>query len=251
MKPRISYYVLLAVTAYAVFLIAYLPAQRVISWVELPKHISLHNVSGSVWNGRAASVLHRQQQFGTLTWRLKPLRLLLGKVGVKWKLRGADVFAKGKMNYHLDDSIELTSTRVIIPLKSLQKYSSRLPVILDGELQLDVKDAVIENSSIEALDGSVRLLSIRSISPVESDIGTFEALLALQDDIIVAKARDLDGPLKLSGQAQLKLDGSYQFSANVNLRTQASAALRDAIQQTGRPAANGSYTLQHNGRLWR
>lgn len=78
MKLRIlSIFGFLAV--FAVLLIATMPAKQVIYRINFPSDMGLYEVSGTIWEGRAASALVHNQILNNVTWDLSFWRLLTGQ----------------------------------------------------------------------------------------------------------------------------------------------------------------------------
>ncbi|MCW9089051.1 MAG: type II secretion system protein N, partial [Gammaproteobacteria bacterium] len=80
-------YGLLGLVAYGLFLLLLFPAHFAWSFAAEPlrqqlPQIEIAGVSGRLWQGEAVSVRYNSRQVGRLQWRLKPLSLLSGKLGL-------------------------------------------------------------------------------------------------------------------------------------------------------------------------
>lgn len=250
MKTSVLRYALLSIAAYSIFLIATLPASVVYGWLKPQLHfLSMQGISGSIWQGQATDIVYQQQSYGAIRWRLKPLRLLLGEFAVKWKLLDKTLTAKGKLDIHFDGDIRVYSTRIYIPLNKLQSVTRDIPVVVDAELRLELRQMWLRNQKPADVDATLRVLNLQSISPVVSEVGSFEATLQSEGQQLKARIKDIDGALQLQATAGIESDGRYQFSGQARLRPQADAALREGLQQIARPAQDGSIRLDYNGRF--
>ena len=72
---------------FVVFLIVKLPAAQVISRVQLPSEVTVHGVSGTIWNGHAASVSVQGLPIHDVNWQLAFLPLLTGTASLDVKDR--------------------------------------------------------------------------------------------------------------------------------------------------------------------
>jgi hypothetical protein len=64
---------------------------------------------------------------------------------------------------------------------------------------------------------------------------------------MIGTLRDLGGPLILSGQLQLRRDGSYELDGNIALRDASSADLQQVLNLLGPPDAAGRHALSFAG----
>ena len=73
------------IVAFLIFAIAYMPAIQVIGRVDLPKNVSISGVSGTLWTGKAQTIVVNGLPINNVNWELSPLALLIGKVSAHVK----------------------------------------------------------------------------------------------------------------------------------------------------------------------
>ena len=100
MKSKVSW-IIGGILAFLLFAIAYMPAVQVIGRLSLPNNVSISGVSGSLFSGKAQTVVVNSLPINNVKWELNPLHLLLGKVKLDLKagnIRDKNDRQKGKTN---------------------------------------------------------------------------------------------------------------------------------------------------------
>ena len=82
MKSKVVW-IIGGIIAFLVFAIAYMPAVHVISRIDLPKNVSISSVSGTLFSGKAQTIVVNGLPINNLKWTLSPLHILIGKVKVE------------------------------------------------------------------------------------------------------------------------------------------------------------------------
>lgn len=250
MKRSTLYYSLAAVLLYCLFLVSNLPASQAWQWFS-PKlqDVRLQGIEGTIWSGHAAQLTVRGIPLGKAAWRIFPLQLLLGHLAVKWHYQNGSGSGEGILRVAYNGDIRAGKTHMESDLTILRSLLPQMPVMLAGEVKLDITSAEIHQGMLTELTGGADWLGGRTVSPVESDIGSFHAVFSTQKQAIQAKLSDVSGPLSMQGILRLQPKGGYSFIADLKPRAGASAALLDALQQIARPSANGGFTLEYRGQL--
>ncbi len=93
MKKR--HYLLTAVIAYFVFLIATIPARPVIDLVNGSSPVTIQGVSGTLWNGKAYIVSFENIQLKKTEWSFNLWKLFIGSIAIDINSRfsGNDIAA--------------------------------------------------------------------------------------------------------------------------------------------------------------
>ncbi len=79
MKSKVSW-ILGGIVAFLLFAIANMPAVQVIGRVNLPSNVSLSGISGTLFNGKAQTVVANGLPINNVKWQLNPLYIFLGKI---------------------------------------------------------------------------------------------------------------------------------------------------------------------------
>lgn len=235
------------VAIFLILLLARLPAALITA--VLPPSVSVSSLQGSFWRGSAgyAQVQLQGKWFalGRVSWRIKPLGLLVGdaiEVKSDWGKQSIAAAAGASVNgdIHLSD-VALT-TRV-------DWIRDLIPLYIAGELKLTIVDAEIsadgvpsraegrivwENAAWQAQGGDVSL-------------GTYAIDLTTGANGISGDIVTLKGALELSGQ--FNLDGNrYAVKADLSGAAVRNEAFQQAIALMAVPTGSG-YRIDLSGTL--
>jgi hypothetical protein len=250
MKRRIGY-ALLAVCAYLGFLIAQLPAAQLYGRL-LPRTgapLQLYQVSGSVWDGRAAAAVVGKTRIDAPVWVWRPQALLLGRIeyGLTGRLDGAPVtsiIGRGPGNpFYADDA------RITLPLNDAVGFLGLRDVGLSGQFTIELRHLEVRAQKIAALDATLNIADAAFGPPVNVALGGAAMRLESSGDIIKGVLKDSGGPLQADGVLIYQPSGDYQFSLSLSARDPNDTQLRQALRFLGTPNAAGKVSLSRRGRI--
>ena len=133
-------------------LITIAPAALVPRILSVP-HVSLQSTQGTVWRGSAESSF-KDQHVGTLTWRIRPLALLTGKLTADLTLEGDGISLVGVALSQFD------TREIVINGKIGSRFVNVLTLAYDislsGELDVnDVKIGINDDGQLESVRGNL------------------------------------------------------------------------------------------------
>ena len=79
MKSKVSW-IIGGIIAFLLFAIAYMPAVHVIGRIALPSNVAVSGVSGTLFSGKAQTVVVNGLPINNVKWELSPLHMLIGKI---------------------------------------------------------------------------------------------------------------------------------------------------------------------------
>lgn len=236
---------LLAIVVFVGTLLARLPASALVPL--LPTGISCQEPSGTVWHGSCAQLRDGSFNLSGFSWTLHPVPLL--RLRLSAELNSEDPRAVGHTGVEItrDGQISVQGLSAQLPL---QGGLALFPRGLAGTVQIAVDGAQLQRQQLLALQGSIRVLQLRSESQ-SADLGSFELLFppAPAGSPIEGQLHDLGGPLSVSGQLRLMRGGGYDLSGSVAAREQASPELLQALQLLGPADPQGRRTFSLAGSL--
>lgn len=235
---------LLAVIVFLATLLARLPARLLVPL--LPAEVACDMPSGTVWHGACAQLHAPGLTLNAVSWTLHPSALLGLRLSAD--LTSDDPHAQGHAGIELSRGglIRVQALAAQLPLQDGLKL---FPRGLAGTVQVAVSLASVRHGELTALQGSVRVVQLRSNSQ-SADLGSFELQFpaASAGSPIVGQLRDLGGPLSVSGALRLTR-GAYDLSGWVAARDQASPELLQALQLLGPADAQGRRMFSLAGSL--
>jgi general secretion pathway protein N len=239
------------------FLIALFPAARAYHYVATPlakalPGLQLAGVDGSVWSGHVGMVVYRNASLGELHWQLSPLALLLGKARFDALLQSQDGYLQSQVSVPLaGGEVELADVEGQLPMSELAVMMSRLPVVLEGTLSLNLQRLALQaNGRPLDAEGSVIWHQAAVSAPQALSFGDLQLDLQGEGEgRLLGKIRDRGGPLSLNGTLRLSPDGGYVLSGTVAAAKGASEQLTKALGWLGKPDLQGRYRLNYSGRM--
>jgi general secretion pathway protein N len=233
---------ILGIAAYAVFLVATLPASVVARWIAMPGVLELAEARGTLWSGSARAVAGAAQ-LDTLRWRFEPARLAAGRLAFAVDGYGAGLEGHGRIDRGFG-ALEVRDLHVrgdaaalatFAPLAAGWQPDGRLtldaPAIAwdgreaRGTARLEWHDAAIALSSVRPL-GSYRVDARGEGGPVKVDVTT------------------LDGALRVTGKGTYTPAGSLTFGGEARAAPSAQAALDPLLNLMGPRRPDGARTLE-------
>ncbi|GLS27110.1 type II secretion system protein N [Marinibactrum halimedae] len=240
------------VVLFLVLVINRIPAQwGAFGFTRAVPGLSLSEVNGSLWNGKAGSAQLVVQgdvySLGQLEWKLSPFSLLTFNPCAHVSLGFQNQSTSGQICAG-KNSLELTDFELSLPAALAELW---FPMNLDGDFSLMISKGKLEGRQVKTLDGNLSWRGARYHDGQRwIDAGSFGATLV--DDSqggINAKVTDLGGPLLA------KLDANYNpilrpndmvgllVKGEVGARESAHPELKRVVpmfaQVVGEPSENG------------
>ena len=206
-------------------------------------------LSGTLWQGRASSLLVRGRDWGQLDWQLQPWPLIHGRTEVDAVLKGEGLDLLGRIDRAADRALNLSRVRGQLDAAWLAP-SLGLPLFIPtGQIELDLPLLQIDAEGRPlAVEGSALWRNAGFSGITRASLGELVLRLSGRDGSI-------DGQISHTGAADLALDGMLQmrgriYRMEVRLRPDpAKAELVKALQWVGQPMADGGRLLIIEGEV--
>ncbi|WP_308912010.1 type II secretion system protein N [Pseudokordiimonas caeni] len=227
---------LVGLAAFAVGLVACLPLSLFLPATG-QDGLGYTGTSGTVWQGgRVTGVRYKGVPVGTVDIEPSLGALLSGGIGGDIRVRGS--FLNGAGHVALSGELAAEDVALRATLAGL-----RLPLPLDGSLELaDFNTRIEDNRCIEA-SGSVRL-----VADLEGNAGLLPPLVGTatcEDGQIALRLQGAAGTTNLGLAAWISPTGSYRATADL---ATADADIRRLLPYMGFVAAGNSFKLDIKGR---
>ncbi len=229
--------IILGVVAFAAIVLARLPA----SWL-LPgsgASFSCASVEGSIWSGYCGGLKVNGAALGDLAWRLRPSRLLLGKLAAHIDIEHPPTTsARGDVEIGLGGTVVARNLTASLPLDPT--LLPGMPPTLSGTLHLDLSLArVTKKGVVSKLKGRIEADDLIDRSGYVTPLGSFAVTFPGGTPEPTGDLQDLGGPLAVSGKLVLTPQPGYALSGYVTPRASANQALVNTIEFLGSPDAQG------------
>jgi general secretion pathway protein N len=232
---RAIWITLFAVVAFAVIVLARLPA----SWVipSPPANISCTAVDGSIWSGTCAGLSVQGTSVGDVVWEVHPSQLLAGKLFAHVVLTRPSASARADVEVGLDKNITARNVQADLPLDPA--LIRQLPRNLRGSAHADLALARIEKGIVTQLQGRIEAYDLEERSGNVTKLGSYSLTFPGGSGDPTGQLRDLGGPLTVEGTVRLTREPGFDLQGFVTPHRDAPPELANEIQFLGSPDAQG------------
>ena len=237
-------------------LLALLPAATVLHFIPLPKDISITGVSGSIWQGRAASLTLQRYTAYQLEWQLAVVPLLKGELQVTVSAGQnpqSQLQLDGMLRARSASQWQAEQVKFSFPVALIASYQA-LPfqMKLQGRLRGYIAEAKPAVPWCQALDADLvwqqASIASRYLKPA-LELKEVEAKLSCAEGDLLATIRD---PQQVLGMdLSLRLDQQKQLFANGVLSPagELPKSVKQGLQFFAQPQKDGSYRVQFDTQL--
>jgi len=210
----------------------------------------LAGLSGSVWQGHAASMQVFGQDVGAIDWQLEAAPLLGGEVQARVRLAGTELQADGLFDRLSDGTLSVRDATFRVPAR-LAAPALDIPALqLLGNIDGKLTEARLKGVWVQQASGSLHWNDAAVAGAAQAQLGTLEATFSsAPDGSISGVARDLGGPLQLNGTFKVNA-GSFDADANLASRD-GNPQVIEALRYIGEPQADGTSHLIIHGQLFK
>jgi general secretion pathway protein N len=241
---RIAFSLLLFFIGLTLFLIATLPVRFGLQFLPDNIPIQITGAQGTIWNGEAANLHWQNQSLGRLTWKLHALPLFTAQLAADFTLAGDHLNAQGKAHIKMDQSIQLTDTRLHAELSALPIPKAHLLVTPEGALNAVIRNLVYAKNLVQTADADFFWNPARITSPVKYDLGELELKVTGNNAELTGKLDSRNGPIKVDGTLDLSPQGSLRADIQVSPTQTTPKELRDMLPMLGKPNNQGAIRLK-------
>jgi general secretion pathway protein N len=247
MKKR--HYLLTAVIAYFVFLIATIPAKPVIDLVNGSSPVTIQGVSGTLWNGKAYIVSFENIQLKKTEWSFNLWKLFIGSIAIDISSRfsGNDIVAQLGTSFTGRYFINDLSAKI-----SAQEMTAiaNIPIAqLDGMISLNIEHAQWKQGELPLATGEIQWTAAAITVAETASLGNISILLNETDELLTAEISNQGGDIKITGTAGLVPEADYTVDIKLLPTATANNNIKQSLGMFTQKQANGEYTLKKTGSL--
>jgi general secretion pathway protein N len=231
----------LAVLAFAIILIARLPA----SWVvpSPPSNIACVDTDGTIWSGECTGLTVQGQTVGDATWELRALPLLSGKVAGHIVLSRASDPKSAPAHAEADvetgfSGKNISARNVKADLSFDPAFMPQLHLPFAGSLHSELSQVQVKNGVITKVQGEVQVHDLHDRSD-DMDLGSYSLTFPGGSGEQTARLKDLGGPLAVEGSVRFTNEPGVVVDGLVTARPTAPQDLQNQLRILGTPDAQG------------
>jgi general secretion pathway protein N len=240
---------LAGVAAYLLILLLTVPADRAVELLE--RHavgLDLQSVSGSLFSGKAERMVIRGLGMGPVTWSLRPLPLLLGRLEYRFALNDPVFHGEGVVGTGLGGQVYLHDLQAQLQPDPLVNHFSPLPVQTSGGVRLLIASMELIEGFPRELSGQVDWTGARIVEPVALSLGHVEATVRSEANTLLGRMSGT-GETALSGEFSLTRDGDYRLDLLLTPGAEVSPDIVDGLKTFGQARPGGAYLITDSGRF--
>lgn len=247
---------LLALVAWAAFLVAYWPAGAALALAErqgwLPPEAGWAGASGSVWSGTLEEPAWQQWEAQRLSWSLQPAGLLQGQADLRFQGREAGADIQGQALLAPDGGVALRDVRLRLEAARLRHWAGEAmgPLALGGTFRGQVAHArIAPDGRILDLEGRLLWHGAAIEAPLAVPLGDLSGDFTGSDGRLEGRLQDHGGPLRLEAGVTVDPALQWHLEGRVGHSDEAPDALPQALRMLGQPDDDGLYPIALRGRL--
>ena len=248
---RSRHYIITGIIAYFVFLVATVPAAPVIGVFEGRIPVSINNVSGTLWNGRANAITtNRNVTLNNVEWSFLPWRLLLASVAISVNAEFNDKPLDARLSTGISGSLSVDDLNMKLDAADAASLVSLPLGELSGTFQLHIDNAYIEQGQVPRVNGTLTW-NQASITIAESaNLGNVSVLINEKDESpLSGSISNKGGHLALNGTFTTTAQGAYSLQLSMKPNASASSNLSSSIAMFARKQGNGEFIFNNKGNL--
>lgn len=249
MKKRV--YILTAVTAYFIFLIATIPAKPVTDMVNNNNSISIQGVSGTLWNGKAYAVtINKTIQLKKTEWSFTAWKLLIGQIAVKVNTR----FMNNNINTELGTSFTgryfVNKLNAKLSANDVAQLANIPLVQLSGLISLDIEHAQWKQGELPLASGQINWNDATITVADTASLGNVSIILGESEQrLLIADIKNQGGDIRINGTAKLVPEADYAVSIKLSPTPSANNNIKQSLGLFAKQQNNGDYLFENSGPL--
>lgn len=236
------------VVTWLVFLVATIPADRVLAYAPPIPGLGIGSVQGTLWSGQASHVVAKRVQLDNVRWRFRPLSMIVGRFefGLEGKLAGKPQRALAGKEFF--GSPYLDDVQVSIPAAEVLYRMGVNKISVGGQLLLDLDDVRFSPTGIPMFSGQVQWAPAEVEAPLVLSLGTATMTTQNNGDVTVGDLVANGGVLQVQAEVALEAGGAYRLDATIRENGEAPQAVTKFLT-TFAEYENGSYRLEWSDNL--
>ena len=249
MKKR--HYILTAVIAYFVLLIATIPAGPVIDLVNEHTPVTIQGVSGTVWSGKALLITTNNDiKINKTRWSFDLWKLFLGKVAVDVNAQFLDNDITAELGTSFLGRFFINDLYAKVTAEQAGQLANLPLVQLSGIISIDIESARWKQGELPLATGEIRWTDAAVTVADTASLGNVTIQLSeSEQQLLNADIKNQGGDIKINGTAGLVPEADYAVDITLLPTASANNNIKQSLGMFAQRQSNGEYTLKKSGSL--
>jgi general secretion pathway protein N len=248
---RSRHYIITGIIAYFVFLVATIPAAPVINIFEDRIPVTISNVSGTLWSGRAGAVTtDKNLTLKNVEWSFLPWHLLMASIAVSVNAEFNGNPVDARLSTGISGNLSVDDLNMKLDAADVTSLVSLPLGELSGIFQLRIDNAYIEQGLVPRVNGTLSWNQASVTIAESADLGNVSVLINENDESpLSASISNKGGDLALKGTFTTSAQGDYSLKLSMKPNATASSNLSSSIAMFARKQGNGEFIFDNKGNL--
>ncbi len=251
MKKRWA--IALAAAAFLLTLVLHAPAALLYAWSQdpaQPAKVRLHGVHGTLAKGGFAGLtLNNRLTLSDARWTLRPAWLALLHVAVDFEA-GDDAVVRARISRSVLGALRVSNLTSVGSAKSLLRMLGQPALPVEGQARLDLPLLRLAGDTPIEAEGSVEVENLAwTLAKEPLALGSFNAALSTDNDVIHVNFGSGPGPLEVGGTATLGAGRAYELDLQLRPRPAAPEQLLTLVRSLGPADGQGWHHFRRQGTL--
>ena len=249
MKKRV--YIFTAVASYLILLIATIPASLITKPVNNSGIIALHGISGSLWKGKAYTILiNNNIELKNTRWSFSLWKTLMGKISIDLNGQYLENDISAEIGTSFLGRYFIKNLEAKIPAQEAAQLFNIPLAQLSGLISFNIDHAQWKQGELPLATGVINWNDAKVTITDTASLGNVSiTLFESEQQLLNAEIKNQGGDIKISGIAELVPEADYAINIKLFPTASASDNIKQSLGLFAKKQNNGEYLLNYSGPL--
>jgi hypothetical protein len=209
--------------------------------------VALYGIQGTIWKGRAATLISKGVRLEDLHWDLHPWTLLWGRAESALSFNYQAAPGKMVIARSLNGAWIMKDIAVELPARQLVPLLHLPGADLGGKLMLQLSSLAVKHGRVTAAEGNLSWENAALRKPVLVELGTFVIKVGSNAEGVSGTLIDQGGPIQAQGLFKLQANGQYQLTATFASRDPRQTLITQGLSLFGASGTDGRVHYSASG----
>ncbi len=249
MKKRT--YLLVAVASYLALLTASIPASLVTNMVNKSGAATIQGASGTLWNGKAYTILiNNNIELKNTSWSFPLWKVLTGKVAININSQYLENNVSAEIGVSFSGNYFINNLKAKISAQQIAQLANIPMAQLSGLIDINIDHALWQQGELPLASGVINWNNAEVTVAETASLGNVTITLSESEQkLLKANIENQGGDIKINGVAELLADADYAVDIKLLPTASASDNIKQSLGFFAIKQNSGEYRLKHSGSL--
>ena len=249
MKKKV--YIFTAVASYLILLIATIPASLITKTVNNSGIVAIQGISGSLWNGKAYTILiDNNFELKNTKWSFSLWRILTGKIAIDINGQYLENDISAEIGTSFLGRYFVKNLQAKIPAQKVMQLVNIPLVQISGLINFNIDHAQWKQGELPLATGVINWNNAQVTVADTVPLGNVSITLReSEQQLLNAEIKNQGGDIKINGMAELVPEADYTINIKLLPTASASDNIKQSLGLIAKKQNNGEYLLNYSGPL--